>query len=98
MVPCPALPRHIALSILMALSAEACSRCRATGSDFAGTLLRCGPEQQASGPPELQIGDAVMGTGHPAVSDPQWWQSGARSRGWRLQWRLRQLPRFPPWP
>ena len=41
--------------------AEACSRCPATGSDFAGTLLRCGLEQQASEPPELQIGDAVMG-------------------------------------
>ena len=37
-----------------------------TGSDFAGTIWRCGPRQEADGgsPAErtaLQVGDAVMG-------------------------------------
>jgi len=35
--------------------------CAVTGSDFAGTVLRCGPEQQASRTPAWQVGEAVMG-------------------------------------
>ncbi len=44
-----------------ARNAESHVGCTATGSDFAGTLLRCGSEQQAPGPPAWQVGDAVMG-------------------------------------
>ena len=43
------------------MCAEQYSACALTGSDFAGTLLRCGSEQQASGQPARQLGDAVMG-------------------------------------
>ena len=58
---CHAQPFPITSHFRCATSAEGFVSCTGTGSDFAGTVLRCGPEQQASGTPAWQAGDAVMG-------------------------------------